>query len=68
MQLLTDADARASTVSEAIGEGLMSMSAEARRGGFQQIELDRLNSAVSLLEQKGVSETTLSQLKDLFAR
>lgn len=68
MQLLTDADARASAVSEAIGENLMSTSAKARRSHFQQIELDRLCSAVSVLEQKGVSETILSQLQDLFAK
>ena len=68
LQLLTDADARASTVSEAIGEDLMSISAEARRGRFQQIELDRLNSAVSLIEQKGVSGATLRRLQDLFAK
>lgn len=67
MQLLTDADARADTISVALSENLMSPSAELRRVHLQQVELECLYTAVSFVEKEGLNEGTLRSLRTIFA-
>jgi hypothetical protein len=64
-ELLADAQRRAQTISTEIGEDRMSTNGETRVLRFQQMELDRLDNAVSLLEREGFSVGVLPQLKEL---
>jgi hypothetical protein len=67
LQLLDDAFFRADRIAEEIGENLMSADARARGERFEQLELNCLDHALSLLEQEGFAPGILPRLRRLFA-
>ena len=66
MQLLTDAESRANSIALANGEHWNARESDARTFRFQQIELNRLGSAVSLLEMEGLTDT-MPRFREIFA-
>lgn len=66
MGLLGEAEARASVIAGANGEPWNARESKARTVRLQQIEIDRLKSAVSLLETEGLTGT-LPRLWQIFA-
>ena len=63
LQVLLEAGGRADTLSQERGEDLMSETAERRRRELQQIEIDWLNSVLTLVEREGVTVDSLSELE-----
>ena len=63
MRLLDDTDARAIAESEMNGEDLMSAEVKAKLLKVQQVELDRLDRAILLLQQNDLTEETLERMR-----
>jgi len=66
MRLIDAASDMAEPVSERLGEDPMSQKAEARRQSFARPEVNRVTTAISLLEREGVTGAVLRKLHKLF--
>jgi len=67
-RLVDAADQAADAQTEASGEDLMSEDAQLRRDRFARREIDRINSAVDVLDSAGVTSASLQGLRGVFAR
>lgn len=67
MRLIDAASDMAGSISEGIGEDLMSHKAKLRRGAAERPEINRVTSAVAILERGSVTPASLEKLRKIFA-